>query len=504
MNSKSTGSSLVCPDSSAPLFSSQSIISKGDTLCPKCKAPTKALWVKSPPRKTDAFGPKRYMYKGVFSEKMPGTVTLKFKCQACQYVHEGIVFSDDRFFHPSGKGEVSSCGTACACRASDGEPVSPLGTNALGTQRVFTDRFDHFDKLSPCVLLEEIVKTCNWSCPTCLASSAKVLNPSDYTPLEQFKLKIQGVIDRRDQDIEILQLSGGEPTLHPQFFEILQWAQEHPRIHVVMINTNGTKLGSLDFAKRLHDMVDRKKVHLYLKFNGPTENAQTALAGFNAHSIEMRALDFVCMSNIATTLAMTVIRSNLKDLWLVAKLGLSVPSVRGVNYQPRFGGGRIEKVINRLVDAGHVINNLIDQSQDGDRQILTENSIVPLPCGDPNCQFIGMLHRPTLTCIGSAVSLEERLRLLAFLKDKINYGSADLTKCGCETTDLGQLIGQLEHAGQMFRLSIKPFMTFGGAVHNWSCNRTDQCCTSVVDTEGKLHSFCRVYNGLDGEGLLWK
>jgi len=42
-------------------------------------------------------------------------------------------------------------------------------------------------------------------------------NRLDATPLEDLKSRIQGVIDRKGR-IEILQLSGGEPTLHPQFF----------------------------------------------------------------------------------------------------------------------------------------------------------------------------------------------------------------------------------------------------------------------------------------------
>ncbi len=492
----------VGPGSPGVIHSSfHPIISKGHTVCPRCKKKTKALWLKTPPQPSDPLGPGRYRRGTSFTQDLPETVTLKFNCEHCGHTHNSVVFSDARFFYASSPGEESSmsCGVSCACRASDNAAVSPLGGNALGTQPMFTSVFDHFDKLSPCVVLIEMVQSCNWSCPTCLASSAREPSPKDYIPLEEFKTRVQQIINRRDQDIEILQLSGGEPTLHPHFFEILEWAQKNPRIHVIMINTNGTKLSNKPFAKQLTDMVDRTKVHLYLKFNGPTEEAQMVLAGFNAHSNEMRALNFVQSSRIPTTLAMTVVRQNLKDLWKVAEIGLTVSSVRGVNYQPRFGAGRLDLPIVQLVDAGHVTNHLIDQGS----PVLTDQSIVPLPCGDPNCQHIGMLHRTTKKCIGSAVTPEERIRLLGFLEGKINYGSQDLTKCGCEVTEFGKLIGHLESTGQMFRLSIKPFMTFGGQVHNWSCNRTDQCCTSVVGKDGTLHSFCRVYNGLDGEGVLW-
>ena len=39
---------------------------------------------------------------------------------------------------------------------------------------------------------------------------------------------------------EILQLSGGEPTIHPQFEEILDYAISRP-IDYVMINANGIR-----------------------------------------------------------------------------------------------------------------------------------------------------------------------------------------------------------------------------------------------------------------------
>jgi MoaA/NifB/PqqE/SkfB family radical SAM enzyme len=65
----------------------------------------------------------------------------------------------------------------------------------------------------------------------------------DAVPLADLKRRIQGVIDRKG-GIEILQLSGGEPTLHPQFFELLRWLQDHPKIDYVLLNTNGLRMVS--------------------------------------------------------------------------------------------------------------------------------------------------------------------------------------------------------------------------------------------------------------------
>jgi MoaA/NifB/PqqE/SkfB family radical SAM enzyme len=55
--------------------------------------------------------------------------------------------------------------------------------------------------------------------------------------------RIQGVIDRKGR-IEILQLSGGEPTLHPQFFELLGWCHANPGLDYVLLNTNGVRIAT--------------------------------------------------------------------------------------------------------------------------------------------------------------------------------------------------------------------------------------------------------------------
>jgi uncharacterized radical SAM superfamily Fe-S cluster-containing enzyme len=40
---------------------------------------------------------------------------------------------------------------------------------------------------------------------------------------------------------DVVQISGGEPTIHPQFFEILDIAKTKPIRHL-MVNTNGIRI----------------------------------------------------------------------------------------------------------------------------------------------------------------------------------------------------------------------------------------------------------------------
>ncbi len=83
-------------------------------------------------------------------------------------------------------------------------------------------------------------------------------------------------------------------------------------------------------------------------------------------------------------------------------------------------------------------------------------------------------------------------KLQGFLHDKMHYTLEDLAHCGCENTELGELLKTLERTRSMaFRLMVKPFMD----AWTWDEDRIDRCCTHVIRPDGKLDSFCRYYSG---------
>src|SRR5205085_6090647 len=129
-----------------------------------------------------------------------------------------------------------------------------------------------FETLATCLALIEIVNSCNLACPTCYADSP--LGSVDAIPIDELKARIDGVIDRKGP-IEILQFSGGEPTLHPQFFELVDWVQANRGIEYLLLNTNGVQIAhNKVFAERLASVAARRKFQLYLQFDGPQSQAQ--------------------------------------------------------------------------------------------------------------------------------------------------------------------------------------------------------------------------------------
>ena len=366
------------------------------------------------------------------------------------------------------------------------------------------------EKLSTCLALIEIVNSCNLACPTCYADSpvgtgARV----DAVPIDDLKRRIQGVIDRKG-GIEILQLSGGEPTLHPQFFDLLRWLQANTGIDYVLLNTNGVRIANEEaFACELAATFRYGKFQLYLQFDGVQEEGQHLLRGTDLRAKRERCLECCRDMKLPVTLAMTVTPQNLQFLWDAIEFGLKWPNVRGISFQPMFGSGRFPSVgeASRLspspetknmkqaeslphterLNTGDIILAAVTQSNGK----LRFEDFTPLPCGDPNCATIGYLLKVggQVRSVSDFIDFEN---VQDFLGTKVRYKLEDLMKCGCESEPLGHLLKQFElDESHTFRLFIKPFMD----ALTWDEDRIDRCCTHVIRPDGKLDSFCRYYSG---------
>jgi uncharacterized radical SAM superfamily Fe-S cluster-containing enzyme len=389
------------------------------------------------------------------------------------------ISSDARFYWLS-KGSGSCCGGG-ACCAGDGGNDGTLGRNAepgeaLGLQ----------EKLSTCLALIEIVDSCNLACPTCYASSPHSTDVKAAS-LEDICARVQGVIDRKGK-IEILQLSGGEPTLHPRFFELLEWCQNHRSIEYVLLNTNGVRIAhDEEFARALAERFRYGKFQLYLQFDGPQEAGQRDLRGADLRATRLRCLDRCAESDIPVTLAVTVTPENLPYLWETVSFGLGRENVRGVSFQPVFGSGRGTLGGGARVNTADIILNTVSQSAGR----LRFEDFTPLPCGDPNCATIGYLLR-TPDGVRSVSDFLDFQSVQGFLRDRVRYSLEDLVKCGCENEPLGAILKNFEiNERSAFRLFIKPFMD----AWTWDEDRIDRCCTHVIRPDGKLDSFCRYYAG---------
>ncbi len=385
-----------------------------------------------------------------------------------------LLSSDSRFYwlsHGAEKVDSSGC---CGGGSCDSEGRNPAP--------------DTIERLSTCLALIEIVNSCNLKCPTCFADSPIGIGKAvDAVPLGEIQERIQGVIDRKGS-IEILQLSGGEPTLHPEFFELVRWINANPGIDYLLINTNGVLLANDDtFLESMREVVKLGHMQVYLQFDGTGETAQQKLRGGDLRKLKRQTVERCGEIGLPMTLAMTVVPENLGEVWDTIAFGLRFPHVRGVSFQPMFGSGRTEGGIGSRLNVADLVHAAVEQSSG----TLKFEDFTPLPCGDPNCATIGYL----LKVDGRVRSISDFIDFASvqgFLADRVRYSLEDLEHCGCENEPLGALLKQFElDASHTFRLFIKPFMD----AHSWDEDRIDRCCTHVIRPDGKLDSFCRYYSG---------
>ncbi len=376
-----------------------------------------------------------------------------------------VLASDPRFYYTSiGKG---SC-----CTDNDG--------------------CSSFDELSTCIALIEIVDSCNLSCPTCYAGSpVGVGDEVDALPFSDFASRVGRVLEKKGA-IDILQLTGGEPTLHPEFFKLLEWALDQDGVGYILINTNGVRIaGDEEFRERLARLRrSRGRFELYLQFDGPQSKGQSFLRGEDLRDVRTKALDEAGSSGIPSTLAMVVTRETLPFLGDTVRFGLAREHCRGVTFQPEFRSGRVSNTLPppaqmTPITVGDVVNHVVRQSEG----VLCQEDFTPLPCGDPNCHTLGYLIRHPAGTFGLSRVVDLKA-LQGFLSQRVNYDLSDLSQCGCETEPLGKLLAETEiKSDQPFRIFIKPFMD------RWTYDqdRIDRCCTHVIRPDGQLDSFCHYY-----------
>ena len=404
-----------------------------------------------------------------------------------------VINSDPKHYH-------LSLGANSAAEASKSNGQLPVvsdddtgcGSGCCGTSA---------EQLSTCVGFIEIVNSCNLACPVCFADSPHQ-SKVDAMEYAEFVDRVSAVIKRKGT-IDILQLSGGEPTIHPEFFRLLQWTLSNDGIGHVLLNTNGIRLNSEAFFQQLEALRNEYgKLEIYLQFDGLQATGQMELRGVDMRQTREKVVNKCQAAGMPVNLAMTVDEHNRAHLGDVLQFALDHPGVSGITWQPMFGSGRaytgfnlegaeeamvaqVQRPTTRRLNVADVIKGVVDQS-DG---LVTEKDFTPLPCGDPNCHTVAYLLRQGDGLLGLA-SLIDLESMQGFLQDRMNYDVQDLLKCGCESEPLGHILKELE-IGQdsVLRLVIKPFMD----VWTYDQHRVDRCCVHVIGPGGSLESFCHHY-----------
>ncbi len=228
-----------------------------------------------------------------------------------------------------------------------------------------------------CLGLIEITDHCNLRCPICYADSGP------HRPEYRSLATVEGMLDalvRSEGEPDVLQISGGEPTVHPDFFAILDAAKRRPIRHL-MVNTNGLRIANEDgFAERL--AAYQPGFELYLQWDSLRDEVLRELRGASLADTRRRAIARLNAADLSTTLVVTLKKGvNDDEIGEILRFAIEQPCVRGVTFQPIQDAGRAEGFdpARHRLTLSEVRRRILEQFP-----LFSTDDVVPVPC-NPDC-----------------------------------------------------------------------------------------------------------------------
>jgi hypothetical protein len=184
----------------------------------------------------------------------------------------------------------------------------------------------------------DLTNRCNLTCPICFANAnvtGRVYEPGKDEIMEMLRLY------RKEQPVagRVVQFSGGEPTIHPEFLDILRGARELGYSHL-QVASNGIKFADPDFTARAAEA----GLHtIYLQFDGLDDRVYVQTRGRNLLEYKMKAVEAVRQAGIKIVYVPTI-AAGINDDQVGKILQFAIDNIdvsSGISYQPVALTGRV-------------------------------------------------------------------------------------------------------------------------------------------------------------------
>lgn len=350
-----------------------------------------------------------------------------------------------------------------------------------------------------CLTVVEITNHCNLRCPVCYAESGP--ERQAHRTLAEVEAMLDAIA-ANEGEADVVQISGGEPTLHPDFFAVLDAAKARPIKHV-MINTNGLRLArEPEFAARL--AAYKPGVEIYLQFDSLRDEVLRELRGADLARVHEQALENLDRHGLSTTLVMTVKKGlNDGEIGEVIRHGLSHPCVRGVTVQPVQLAGRLEGVDGERhrLTVSELRRAIAEQSG-----VFTLADVVPVPCNPDTLAMayavkLGGEVRPLTRYIEPEVLIDGSRNTIVFERDPelkarlfkvLSTNHSPQSQANC-LSDLLCCLPRVEAPSlgyeNVFRVLIVQFMD----ARNLDIRALKKSCIHIAQPDGRIIPF-ETYN----------
>jgi uncharacterized radical SAM superfamily Fe-S cluster-containing enzyme len=355
-----------------------------------------------------------------------------------------------------------------------------------------------------CLGVIEVNTACNLDCPICFAESGTGHQEHGYAlSLDQVEAMLDAFV-RAEGEPEAIQLSGGEPSIHPQILDMLGAARRRG-IPLVMLNTNGIRLArDPRFAPALAEL----GVHVYLQFDGFDEATQLRIRGRSLTDEKLRALERCAEAGVSVSLAAAIERGvNEHEVGEIIRFGIEHPAVTGVFYQPVTHTGRFlpdSDPLRKLTNSD-VIEAIAEQLPEWFRA----DDFVSVPCCSPSCRSatFALYDGGDVVPLTRLVDVEDYLdyvtnravpdldvreALEGLWSAKAAGGSgpvAERLECvACATAIPAEL---REVAARGFMIVVQDFQD----PYTLDLRKLRKCCVAEIVPDGRLIPFC-AYNSV--------
>jgi tetraether lipid synthase len=222
-----------------------------------------------------------------------------------------------------------------------------------------------------------ITSACNLDCPICYTINKN--EGAFHMSLDEFA-RILDVIRQNDPEMKIINLTGGEPTMHPQLTSIIRLCHD-AGIHRVTISTHG-----LPFVKNEALLQELAELHarIVLSFDSFDEEINKKMVGARIHNAKMKVLDQLEKYNVDTTLIPVIaLGYNDHEIGKMIELALHRDSIRSLEIHTMTftGHGGVQFDGASRMTTCEVLEE-IERSTSG---AIGMDDFVPSPCAHPLC-----------------------------------------------------------------------------------------------------------------------
>jgi 7,8-dihydro-6-hydroxymethylpterin dimethyltransferase len=346
-----------------------------------------------------------------------------------------------------------------------------------------------------CLTVIEITDRCNLACPTCYAMSSP--HYGRHRTVEEVE-KMLDIIVAAEGTPDVVQISGGEPTVHPDFFAIMDIAKKKPIKHL-MLNTNGIRIAKdFEFTKQLATYAP--DFEIYLQFDSFKSSALEQLRGKDLTETRMKALEHLNALNLSTTLVVTLQQGvNDDEIGKIIEFALKQKCVRGVTFQPTQVAGRTEN-FNPATDRitlTDVRRKILEQTD-----IFKPNDLLPVPC-NPDALVMGYALKlagqtfPLTRYIDPTHLLDNSRNTIIYEQDDaLKEKMIDIFSTGISVDrveeNMKQLLcclPQIEAPGlgyeNLFRIIIMRFID----AYDFDVRAIKKSCVHIVHKDGRIIPF---------------